>query len=147
MVNIFRKFIKKVTSFRLTMRKNITYGQPLETEIGFSRAVRIGNIIAVTGTAPIAKDGSVYSPGNVYGQAKRCLEIIEDVLEKAGAGMNDVIRTRIMLKDMSAWKDAAKAHGEIFSKIKPACTFVEVSGFINEGWLIEIEADAVINSK
>lgn len=125
-------------------RKNITYNQPLEKEIGFSRAVRIGNIIAITGTAAIAEDGSVVSPGDVYGQAKRCLEIIKDAIEKAGGSLNNVIRTRILLKDMNTWKDAAKAHGEYFSDIQPACTFVEVSSFINPEWLIEIEADAVV---
>jgi len=125
-------------------RKNVTYGQPLEKQIGFSRAVRIGNIIAVTGTAPIALDGSVASIGNVYGQAKRCLEIIKGAIERAGGSLENVIRTRIFLTDMETWKDAAKAHGEIFSNIQPACTFVEVSRFINKDWLIEIEADAVI---
>lgn len=125
-------------------RKNVTYGQPLEKEIGFSRAVRIGNIIAVTGTAASNPDGSVASPGDVYGQAKRCLEIIKDVIEKAGGRMEDVIRTRILLKDMNTWKDAAKAHGEVFGDIQPACTFVEISRFINPDWLIEIEADAVL---
>ena len=127
-------------------RKNVTYGQSLEQEIGFSKAVRIGNIIAVTGTAPIASDGSVATPGDVYGQAKRCLEIIKDVIEQAGGSLNDVIRTRILLTDMNTWKDAAKAHGEVFSEIKPACTFVEVSRFINPEWLIEIEADAILES-
>ncbi len=125
-------------------RTNITYGQPLEEEIGFSRAVRINNIIAVTGTAPIASDGSVASAGDVYGQAKRCLEIIKDVIEKAGGTIEDVIRTRIYLRDINTWKEAAKAHGEYFSKIGPACTFVEVNRFINPDWLVEIEADCVI---
>lgn len=125
-------------------RKNITYNQPLEKEIGFARAVRIGNIIAVTGTAPKTPDDKTASPGSVYGQAKRCLEIIEDVIQQAGGELKDVIRTRIYLKDMKTWKDAAKAHGEFFSNIQPACTFVEVSRFINPEWLIEIEADAVI---
>ena len=127
-------------------RKNITYNQPLEKEIGFSRAVRIDNIIAVTATAPITKDGSVHTPGDLYGQARRCLEIIKDVIEQAGAKLDDVIRTRIFLKDMKKWKEAAKAHGEYFSKIQPACSFIEVSGFINPEWLIEIEADAVVKN-
>jgi enamine deaminase RidA (YjgF/YER057c/UK114 family) len=126
-------------------RKSVTYNQPLEREIGFSRAVRIGNIIAVSGTAPIARDGSVHSPGDVYGQARRCLEIIKDVVEQAGGKPEDVIRTRIFLKDMKGWREAAKAHGEYFSKIRPACTLVEVSGFANSEWLIEIEADAVLD--
>lgn len=125
-------------------RKNIVYNQPLEKEIGFSRAVRIGNIIAITATAPIAKDGSVASPKNVYGQAKRCLEIINDVIKSAGGKLDDVIRTRIFLKDIKTWKEAAKAHGEYFSNIKPACSFIGVSSFINPEWLIEIEADLVL---
>ena len=125
-------------------RKNITYNQPLEREIGFSRAVRIDNIIAITGTAPILKDGSVASPGNVYEQAKRCLEIIKDVTEKAGGKIENIIRTRVFLKNIKSWKEAAKAHGEFFFSIQPATTFVEVKGFINPEWLIEIEADAVL---
>ena len=129
------------------MRKNITYNQPLEKEIGFSRAVRVGNVIAVSGTAPIAEGGSVASPGDVYGQAKRCLEIIKDVVEKAGGRLDDVIRTRIFLKDIKTRKEAAKAHGEAFSNIQPACTFVEVAGFINPEWLIEIEADAILEEQ
>lgn len=128
-------------------RKNITYNQPLETEIGFSRAVRIGNIIAVTGTAPLSEDGSVYSPGNVYEQTKRCLSIIEDVIKKAGGKLEDVIRTRIFLKDMNTREEVAKAHGEFFSNIKPASTFVEVSRLIDPEWLVEIEADCVIDNK
>jgi enamine deaminase RidA (YjgF/YER057c/UK114 family) len=83
-------------------RKNITYKQPLEKEIGFSRAVRIGNIIAVTGTAPIAKDGSVAYQKDVYRQAKHCLTIIKDVIEKAGGKIEDVIRTRIFLRDTTS---------------------------------------------
>lgn len=126
-------------------RKNVTYDQPLERVIGFSRAVRIGNIIAVSGTAPIAKDGSVHSPGDVYGQARRCLEIIKDVIEQAGGNLEHVIRTRIFLKDIKDWKEASRAHGEYFSGIRPACTLVEVSGFVNSEWLIEIEADAVLD--
>ena len=125
-------------------RKNVTYGQPLEKQIGFSRAVRIGNLIAVTGSAPTAKDGSVHCPGNVYEQSKRSLEIIQDVLAQAGGQLSDVIRTRIFLRDITTWKEAARAHGEIFSEILPATTFVEVSGLINPEWLVEIEADAVI---
>ncbi len=125
-------------------RKNVTYGQPLEREIGFSRAVRVGNIIAVTGSAPSAKDGSVHCPGDLYEQTKRSLEIIKDVVEQAGGKIEHVIRTRIFLTDISRWKEAAKAHGEVFCDILPATTFVEVSGLINPEWLVEIEADAVI---
>ena len=125
-------------------RQLISSGSPLEKPIGFSRAVRIGNVIAVSGTAPINQDGTDNSPGDVYGQAKRCLEITEKALAEAGARLDDIIRTRIMLTDMSRWEEAARAHGELFSIIRPACTFVEVKGFIRSAWLVETEADAVI---
>ncbi|UCE18114.1 MAG: RidA family protein [Gemmatimonadota bacterium] len=125
-------------------RKNVSSGSPYEDVIGFSRAVRIGNMISVSGTAPIAPDGSTAHKGDVYGQTGYCLEIMKRVLEEAGGNLEDVIRTRIMLKNISAWKEAAKAHGEYFSHIKPACTFVEVKGFVQEDWLVEIEADCVI---
>jgi len=126
------------------MRKTVTYGQPLETEIGYSRACRVGNIVAVTGTAPMNPDGTLNSPGDLYGQSKRCLEIIADVLAQAGASLDTVIRTRIFLTDMTRWKEAAKAHGEVFGQIKPATSFLGTSALINPGWLVEIEADAVI---
>ncbi len=126
------------------MRKTVTYGQPLETEIGYSRACRVGNIVAVTGTAPMNPDGTLNSPGDLYGQSKRCLEIIADVLAQAGASLDSVIRTRIFLTDMTRWKEAAKAHGEVFGQIKPATSFLGASALINPGWLVEIEADAVI---
>ncbi|WP_368563280.1 RidA family protein [Pseudoxanthomonas sp. UTMC 1351] len=125
------------------MRANISSGSALESTAGFSRAVRIGDLLAVAGTAPIAPDGSVAAPGDVYGQTKRCLQIIATTLSAAGLGMNDVIRTRIMLTDIQTWRDAAKAHRELFAKFKPACTFVEVSRFIDPGWLVEVEADCV----
>src|SRR3989338_5822923 len=126
-------------------KKKITYNQPLEKEIGFSRAVRVGNIIAVTATAPIAQDGSVHSPGDMYGQTKHCLAIIKDVIEKSGGKLENIVRTRIFLKDITRWKEAAKAHGEYFSDIQPACSFIGVSAFINPEWLVEIEADAIVN--
>lgn len=128
------------------MRSNSSSGSPLEPQIGFSRAVRIGAFLAISGTAPIAADGGVAAPGDVYGQTKRCLEIIGQAVADAGLSMQDVIRTRVMLTDMSRWKEAARAHGEVFSAIKPACTFVEVTGFINPEWLVEVEADCVADN-
>lgn len=83
------------------------------------------------------------APGDVYGQTKRCLQIIASTLGAAGLGMSDVIRTRIMLTDIQTWHDAARAHKELFAKFKPACTFVGVSRFIDPGWLVEVEADCV----
>jgi len=100
--------------------------------------------VAVAGTAPIAANGGVAAPGDVYGQARRCLEIIEQAVSAAGTTMAQVIRTRIMLIDISRWRDAARAHGEVFHDVRPACTFVQVSGFIDPAWLVEIEADCVI---
>ena len=128
----------------MAMRKMVSSGSYLEPEIGFSRAVRIGNQISVAGTAPIGADGRTAAKGDVYGQTVRCLQIIEHALAEAGASLGDVIRTRVMLTDIAGWKDAARAHGEFFSVIRPACTFVEVSAFIDPDWLLELEADAVL---
>ena len=125
------------------MRKLVASGSVFEPRIGFSRAVRIGSIVAVSGTAPIAPDGGVAAPGDVYGQTRRCLEIIAEAIAKAGLGLKDVIRTRVMLTDISRWEEAARAHGEVFGSIRPASTFVEVKSLIDRGWLVEIEADCV----
>jgi enamine deaminase RidA (YjgF/YER057c/UK114 family) len=124
-------------------RKLVSSGSPFEPQIGFSRAVRVGSMVAVAGTAPIAPDGSVASPGDAYGQTKRCLEIIANAIASAGLGLDSVIRTRVMLTDISRWRDAARAHGEVFGAIRPASTFVEVKGLIDPAWLVEIEADCV----
>ena len=128
------------------MRKLVSSGSPFEPRIGFSRAVRVGSIVAVSGTAPIAPDGSVAAPGDVYGQTRRCLDIIARAVGEAGLGLHNVIRTRVMLTDISRWEEAARAHGEVFSTVKPACTFVEVKRLIDPGWLVEIEADCVDES-
>jgi enamine deaminase RidA (YjgF/YER057c/UK114 family) len=125
------------------MRKLVSSGSPFEPRIGFSRAVRVGQIIAISGTAPIATNGSVACPGDVYGQTRRCLEIIADAVVDAGLSFDTVVRTRIMLTDVSQWEAAARAHGEFFAAIRPATTFVEVLGFINREWLVEVEADCV----
>lgn len=125
------------------MRKLVSSGSPFEPRIGFSRAVRVGPIVAVSGTAPIARDGSVAAPGDVYGQTKRCLEIIAQAVADAGLPLGAVVRTRVMLTDIARWEAAARAHGEFFADIKPANTFVEVKGFINRDWLVEVEADCV----
>lgn len=124
-------------------RKLVSSGSQFEPRIGFSRAVRVGNMVAVSGTAPIAPDGGVAARGDVYGQTKRCLEIIAQAIAKAGLDMDSVIRTRVMLTDISRWQEAARAHGEVFGTIRPASTFVEVKGLIDHGWLVEIEADCV----
>lgn len=122
-------------------RKLVTSASPFEREVGFSRAVRVGNIIEVAGTAPIGAN----APGDMYAQTKRCLEIIAVALVDAGGELKHVTRTRIMLTDMTRWREAARAHGEVFADIRPGCTFVEVSAFIDPEWLVEIEASAVID--
>lgn len=126
-------------------RKNVSSGSPMEKPIGFSRASRLGNFIAVAGTAPINTDGSTACPGDVYGQTHCCLTIIYQAIKDAGGELDHVIRTRVMLTDISRWEEAAKAHGEFFADIGPACTFVEVSRFIKEDWLVEVEADCVVD--
>jgi len=128
-------------------RKNISSESQYEEPIGFSRAVRINNYISVSGTAPIASDGSTAFPNNLYGQTKHCLGIIKKVIEDAGGNLRDIIRTRIMLTDISRWQEAAQAHGEYFSKIRPATSFIGVNRFIDPNWLIEIEADCVIDNE
>ena len=125
------------------MRKLVSSGSKLEEAIGFSRACRVGNVISVSGTAPI-KDGTTAYIGDVYRQTKFCLELSVSAIEEAGGRLSDIIRTRIMLTDISRWEEAAKAHGELFSAIKPACTFVEISRFIEPSWLVETEVDCVI---
>lgn len=125
-------------------RQLISSGSPFEKPIGFSRAVRVGNTIAVSGTAPLAPGGGTAYPGDLYRQTRTCLEIIKDAVEKAGGRMEDIIRTRIMLVDISRWQEAARAHGECFGEIRPASTFVQVSRFIDADWLVEIEADGVV---
>lgn len=127
------------------MKKRVSSGSHLEESIGFSRASRIDNFIAVSGTAPIKKGKTVYV-GDVYNQTKYCLELSLLAVEEAGGNIQDVIRTRIMLTDISHWQEAAQAHGELFSTMKPACTFVEVSRFIDPQWLVETEVDCVVSS-
>ncbi|MEW2412528.1 RidA family protein [Streptomyces sp. NPDC046866] len=126
-------------------RKTVSSGSPLEPQIGFSRAVRKGQHIAVAGTAPIGPDGTTTAPGDVYAQTVRCLDIAEEALHQAGASLRDVVRTRIMLTDVTRWREAAKAHGERLAAVRPATTFVEVSRFIDPDWLVEIEVDAVLD--
>lgn len=124
-------------------RKNISSGAAWEDIVGYSRAVRIGNIIEVAGTTAVDGD-QVIAPGDAYGQTMYILAKIEKALEQAGATLNDVIRTRMLVTDISQWEAIGRAHGEFFRTIKPASTMVEVKGLINPEMLIEIEVSAVI---
>jgi len=126
-------------------RQLITSGSPYEKPIGFSRAVRVGNTIAVAGTAPIDPDGTTACPGDAHGQAKRCLEIIQEAIEQAGGKLEQVIRTRSMVTDIANWPEVGRAHGEFFGEIRPASTMIAVAGLCQPDWLVEIEADCVID--
>ena len=125
-------------------RRLISSAAVYEPQIGFSRAVRVGPHIAVSGTAPIAPGGGVACPGDLYGQTLRCLEIIEKAVIDAGGKREHIMRTRVMLKDMTGWQDAARAHGEFFRDIRPASTFIQIVQAIDPAWLVEIEADAIV---
>ena len=125
-------------------RKRISSGSPFEEPIGFSRAIRTGNRILVSGTAPILEDGSPAFPGDPYQQTLHCLEIIEGAIVQAGGRLEDVVRTRVYLTNAETWEEVGKAHGEYFGSIRPASTFVEVSGLINPEWMVEIEAECEI---
>lgn len=129
--------------FILIMRQNIPSGAPWEDQIGYSRAVRVGNIIEVSGTAPI-RNGKVVGE-NAYEQAKTCLEIIKGAIEKAGGSVENIIRTRIYVTDISQWVAIGKAHGEVFGEIKPATSMVQVSALIEKEILVEIEATAIVD--
>lgn len=126
-------------------RQLISSGTPWEASVGYSRAVRVGNQIFVSGTTASDEAGQTVSVGDAYGQTQFILRKIESALNEAGAGLNDVVRTRIFVTDISRWEEVGKAHGEVFASIRPTATMVEVKGLINPDHLVEIEVDAVIN--
>jgi enamine deaminase RidA (YjgF/YER057c/UK114 family) len=129
----------------MSKRQLVSSGSPFEPKIGFSRAVRVGDVIAVAGTAPLGPDGRTVSPGDPAAQARRCLEIVRAALEAAGASLNDVVRTRTLLVRIEDWQSVANVHGEFFGDIRPANTVMQVSRFIDPEWLVEFEVDAVID--
>jgi len=127
--------------------KLVSSGSPYEPRIGFSRAVRAGTFVSVSGTAPIGPDRKTAALGSPSGQARRCFEIIGDALKEAESSLADVIRTRIYLTRIDDWEKVAEVHGEFFRDIRPASTLIMVSRFIDPDWLVEIEADAVVESE
>jgi len=127
------------------MRKLVSSGSPYEVKVGFSRAVRAGALVSVAGTAPLGSDGRTVGRGDAAAQARRCLEIIAAALEGAGATLRHVVRTRILLTRIEDWPAVAAVHGEYFGSIRPACTVAQVAGLIERDWLVEIEADAVVD--
>jgi enamine deaminase RidA (YjgF/YER057c/UK114 family) len=124
----------------------ISSGSPYERIVGFSRAVRVGRRVVVAGTAPVMSEG-VDPPADAYGQAKRCLEIIERALVDAGASLADVVRTRVYLTRTADFEEVGRAHGEAFSEIRPANTTLTVAELVDPRWLVEIEAEAVVASE
>jgi enamine deaminase RidA (YjgF/YER057c/UK114 family) len=129
----------------MSLRKNISSGSPWEDVVGYSRAVRIGNVVEVAGTTAMDGDQLV-GLGSIYIQTKYIFQKIEKALVEAGASLNDVVRTRMFVTDISKWEEIGKAHGEIFATIKPASTMVEVSALIDDRLLIEIEVTAIITT-
>ena len=128
-------------------RQNISSGHPWEPTLGFSRAVRVGRHVFVTGPAATAAPAATVGVGDVEAQTRRCLEIIAGALAEAGASLADVARTRVMLVNIDDWEAVGRVHGEVFGAIRPASTLFQVSRFINPDWLIEIEVDAVIDGE
>ena len=125
-------------------RLNVSSGSPYEPVIGFSRAVRAGNIVAVGGTTA-GSGGKMVGIGDPAAQTRAILEIIAKALADAGARLEDVIRTRIYLTDIDHWEAVGRVHGEVFGEIRPASSILQVTRFINPDWLVEIEADAVVS--
>jgi len=128
-------------------RTLVSSGSPYEKSMGFSRAVRQGNTIAISGTAAIGEDGKTVGINDAAVQAQHCFEIIKNTLEEAGASLKDVIRTRTFLTNINDWEKVAEIRGQFFKDINPVETVMEVNRFINPEWLIEIEVDAIIDDE
>lgn len=125
----------------------VSNGNPMEKVVGFSRAVRVGPYVSVGGTAPVGPDGKTVGVGDPAAQARRCLEIIQEGLERSGACLGDVVRTRVLLTHIENWKAVIDVRAGYFADVRPVDTIMEVAGFVNPEWLVEFEVDAIISDQ
>lgn len=144
MASLSRLLVNEQGNRPMNQRTLVSNGNPMEEIVGFSRAVRVGPYIAVGGTAPVDTDRETVGIGDVFAQTKQCFDIIKTALEEAGSGLQDIVRTRVILTDIDYWKDAIEARKLYCKDARPVDTIMAIERFVNPEWLVEIEVDAII---